>query len=232
MKWLYLWMAYLFGRVTEHGFGSETGALVFFGVLALFAFIILWRSNVVATVKFKFLGLILSLSYIGKFAFNHGLNNFKPGSEPDGFRGIKWGTKLLAAFPNLKKIKRVKSSSESYPFLESYLKDEEDLKLGRANLETIEYGFWDEKFQGVGIVAKDPEDWYGLKEATFEKFGKGFQPSKHGEEYEWRGKKTRAILVRKEETKLGELFIGSEESLKELETYIKQKAKEGARKGF
>jgi hypothetical protein len=240
MKWLFLWfcviffiLAVLFGSITGNVLGSEDiGGIALFSALILFILRFLWRSDFGTKLRFRISSLILTLSFIGRFAFNHGLNNFKPGSEPDGFRGIKWGTKLLAAFPNLKKIKRVKSSSESYPFLESYLKDEEDLKLGRANLETIEYCFWDEKFIGVAIVAKDPEDWFGLKEVTFEKFGKGFQPSKHIEEYEWRGKKTSAFFRKEEETKLGELFIGSEESLKELKTYIKQKAKEGARKGF
>jgi hypothetical protein len=111
MKWLYLWLAYLFGRVTEHEFGPEAGALLFFCVVILFAGIILWRSNVPARVRFKFSSLILSLPYIGKFAFDHGLKNFRPGSEPDGFRGIKWGTEFLNAFSNLEKIKRFKPIS-------------------------------------------------------------------------------------------------------------------------
>jgi hypothetical protein len=116
--------------------------------------------------------------------------------------------------------------------LETYLKDEDDLKIGRANLKTIEYAFWEGRFQGVRIQGKEADDWDGLKEATFEKFGKGFQPSKHVEEYKWCGRKIRATLARKEETKLGELAIISEESLKETKTYIRQKAKEGAQKGF
>jgi hypothetical protein len=233
MKWLYFYLVYLTSKLTGGTFGPQIGLIFFFGLATLILFYIyIWRLRVHQKIKSEITTLILNIPHIGKLAFRHGLKNFKPCSEPDGFRGIKWGTKFLAAFPNLEKIKRFKPSSNFTPLLESYLKDEEDLKLGRANLKTIEYGFWDKKFQNVRIQAKEPEDWNGLKEATFEKFGKGFQPSKHVEEYKWRGKKTRAILVRKGETKLGELFILSEESLKEAKAYIKQKAKEGARKGF
>jgi hypothetical protein len=106
------------------------------------------------------------------------------------------------------------------------------LEIGRAKLKTIEYAFWDGKFQGGRIQAKEPEDWDSLKEATFEKFGRGFQADKQVEIYEWRGKETKAILEPNKETRLGTLVIASKESLKEVAVYMKPKAKEGAKKGF
>jgi len=242
MKWffygfwfclIFFFFAVLLGSETGKTLGSEEiGGIALLSALILFTLNLLWASNFGARLKFRISGLILTLPFIGGFTFNHGLRNVMPGSETDGFRGIKWRTKYLAAFPNLEKIKRFKPNSKFSPFLESYLKDEDDLKIGRANLKTIEYGFWDGKFLGVHIQAKEHEDWYSLKEATFEKFGRGFQASKHVEEYNWRGNKIRARLVRNEETKLGELAIFSKESLKEKKAYIKQKAKEGATKGF
>ena len=119
---------------------------------------------------------------MGKFAFNHGLKNFKPGSEPDGFRGIEWKTEFSIAFPTVKDVKQFKPDLRLTP-LKSYAKEEDNLEIGRAKLKTIEYAFGDGKFQGGRIQAKEPEDWDSLKEATFEKFGRGFQADKQVEIY-------------------------------------------------
>lgn len=231
VKWLYLWVAYLFGRAAEHEFGSGIAGLVFFGVLTLFALIILWRSNVGTRLRFKVSSLILTLPFLGKFAFNHGLKNFKPGSEPDGFRGLTWKIEFSIVFPNIKAVKQFRPDSR-YPLLKSYVKEEDDLEIGGARLEAIEYAFWDGRFQGVLIKAKEPEDWAGLKETSFERFGRGFQLHKHLESYHWEGEKTRAILERNKDSKLATLIIASKEILREIASYTKQKAKEGARKGF
>jgi hypothetical protein len=232
MKWLYLWFAYMISKPFGRVFGEEIGASILGGILFLFGMIILWRSKIGQKVRFQISVLILLLPYLGKLAFNHGFRNFPPGSEPSGFRGIKWETEFSSVFPEFNKTKEFKTDSRYDGLLKSYFMEDDDLTIGMAVLETIEYAFWDGKFQGVRIQAKDPVDWDGLKETTFEKFGRGFQPDKHVETYEWRGKETKAILERNKESKLGTLAIASIESLKEVARYMKQKAKEGAKRGF
>jgi len=140
MKWFFLWLAYLFSRVAGGQLGSEIGGLVFLGALILFALILLWRLNVVARIKFRILSIILTLPCISNFAFNHGLKNFKPGSEPDGFRGIKWRTEFSTAFSNAEKVKESKTIARYEP-LKFYLIEGDDLKIGLAKLESIEHAF-------------------------------------------------------------------------------------------
>jgi hypothetical protein len=42
---------------------------------------------------------------MGGFSFSQLLNNLNPGSEPDGFGGIKWGTDL-SALKNMKFLRK------------------------------------------------------------------------------------------------------------------------------
>jgi len=228
---VFLWLAYLFSRVAGGEFGSEIGGLIFLGALILFVLILLWRLNVVARIKFRISSIILILPYVIKFAFNHGLKNFKPGSEPDGFRGIKWRTEFSTAFSNAEKVKESKTIARYEP-LKFYLIEGDDLRIGLAKLESIEHAFWNKRFQGAHIQTKGYENWVGVKQATFEKFGRGFQLNRRIKRYEWQGKAARATLDYEEESKLGRMSIISKDSLREVAAYVKQKAEEGAKKRF
>jgi len=71
-----------------------------------------------------------------------------------------------------------------------------------------------------------------IKEAVFEKFGKGYQPNEFIERYVWGGTRTGMMLEYNEISEIGRLWMFSIEIDKEIEAYRKQKAKEGAEKGF
>ena len=154
--------------------------------------------------------------------------NYKPGSEPDGFRGIKWGTDIST----LKDMEYL-GIDPSYGGMKKYTRKNEDLHLGGAKLEIIGYGFWRGKFCGVQILTKGSTNWRGLRDAVFEKFGPGWQLDKSIERYIWPfGDITGMFLEYNKVSEKGKLQIYSAEIGKQMKAYEKQKAREGAEKGF
>ncbi len=131
---------------------------------------------------------------------------FNPGVEPDGFRGIKWG-QSLDSVEGMKQIGVEVSDSGSM----IYKKERDRLKLGYVELEKIEYYFWKDRFSKVVIYVKGPANWKGLQEATFERFGRGYQPESTKEDYAWYGNTTRMLLSYDEKEKRGILTMFSRE---------------------
>ena len=151
------------------------------------------------------------------------LNNFKPGSEPDGFRDIKWGTDIST----LKDM--ILKEEDPNGLLKIYRRKGDILEIGAAKLKSIGYCFWQGKLIEVLIQT---EDFSGenLKNACFEKFGQGAKMSRHPEDYRWDGKM--ALIVLSISANKGVLLIQSQEIARQQEVYERQKAKEGAKKGF
>lgn len=163
---------------------------------------------------------------------------FKPGSEPDGFRGIKWWT-------NIKELSGMRyiKSAPIYGIVEGYIRENDELKMGDALLKRILYWFWmGENFYSVEIYTEGYINFDRLKEVVFEKFGEGSQPNKDVEEYFWSGEITTMCLAYNKSKDEGCLRITSNimsllwKSLvnkkQVIKEYYKKKAKEGAEKGF
>lgn len=172
------------------------------------------------------LSILLIYLILGNFAFaKPGI--FKSGSEPDGFRGIKWGTDFSTVEKEMEYIRiHPLGGSET----KVYLRKEDELYIGEAELKKIEYHFWKGKFCMVNILTKELSNWYSLKEVIFEKFGPGYK----GDEltYAWFGETTGVTLTYNGIFKEGVLLLRSEKIFDQIETVKKQKAKEGAKKGF
>ena len=80
------------------------------------------------------------------FTYNY---TFKPGTEPDGFRGLKWGTDIATLDP----LHTMEVIAIVGPFV-YYKKNREDLHLVNVKLNDIVYEFWNGKFSGVIIKVK------------------------------------------------------------------------------
>ena len=152
---------------------------------------------------------------------------FKPGSEPDGFRGIKWGTDISTLSDM-----EYSWTDPSCGGTKAYHRKSDDLHLGAAKLKEICYYFWREKFCNVYVLTEDYVNWAGLKKTVFEKFGEGSQNNKYIESYVWYDDITTMTLGYNEISERGELWMFSKEITKQQDAYKKQKAKEGAEKGF
>jgi hypothetical protein len=139
------------------------------------------------------------------FTYNY---TFKPGSEPDGFRGIKWGTDIATLDP----FKTMELLAMVGPFT-YYRKNNEDLHLVTVKLDDIIYEFWNGKFAGVIIKVRGERQFQVLKDYCFARFGEG-QRSKilqqmDVQDFYYNGVKTRMQLKYSDIDREGELSLYS-----------------------
>jgi len=113
---------------------------------------------------------------------------YKPGSEPDGFRDIKWGTDIST----LKDMVFVMAVEKN---VKRYERKRDELKIGKAKLDYIQYEFRKGKFYLVEIGFQGVENFNRLKETMFETYGKGQKMTDNTESYFWEGEKTDIIMI-------------------------------------
>ena len=156
--------------------------------------------------------LILLVVLMGVFGFSPPDQpvNFKPGSEPDGFRGIKWGTHIST----VNDMVQVWENGDR----KFYTRKGEDLEIGGAKLHQIIYVFWQERLMEVRVsILKNYDgsrdelvNFNIVKDICFEQFGERKTPMLAREEYTWRGEKTWVRLGRGDLDSL-RLVVGSVE---------------------
>lgn len=135
-------------------------------------------------------------------------SGFKPNSEPDGFAGIKWDTEFSEVKSDMVESRTI--SEPTTPDVKIkiyYTKKGDNLKMGEAQLNKLEYGFWKGKFAEVQIVATGIENFSQLKKLLFERYGAVDKPVQGV--YFWNGGVTRIALRYDEPTKTSLLAISS-----------------------
>jgi len=153
--------------------------------------------------------------------------NFKPDSEADGFRGIKWGQDISTV-----KGLIFHSTDPSYGGVALYTREGDELRMGGAELELILYGFWQDKFCDVRISTKGFSNWSIFKAIVFEKFGEGYQGNEYIEKYTWWGEKAWMVLDYNEISKEGKLVMWSKDISKQQEEWEKEQVKKGVEEGW
>ena len=134
-------------------------------------------------------------------------SGFKSNSEPDGFAGIKWGSEFSETKSDMVEPRSISDPAEPNVKIKIYYtKKGDDLKMGEAQLDKIEYVFWREKFAEARINSTGPENFDRLKIFLFEKYG---TVNKFQGAYSWEGSITRIALRYDEPTKPCLLTIGS-----------------------
>jgi len=119
-------------------------------------------------------------------------SEFKSGSEPDGFRGIQWGTDI-ATLRDRVLVMTIDNDTKRYK------RNEDTLKMGEVKLDYIHYEFWKGIFYLVDIEFEGAENWNNLRARMFATFGKGQNHSEEKEQlsagYRWEGEKTTIIMI-------------------------------------
>ncbi len=103
--------------------------------------------------------------------------------EPDGFRGIKWGT-------NISEVKDMVLIAEPYEDAKVYKKRNEDLSAWGVGFDNIEYTFDKGKFSDLTAKTKGAQKWEALKASLFKNYGRAFNEnllsfSRGPEQYVW-----------------------------------------------
>ena len=134
-------------------------------------------------------------------------SGFKPNTEPDGFAGIKWGTEFSEVKSAMVELGSISDPAEpSVKIKIYYTKKGDNLKMGEAQLDKMEYVFWRGKFAEARINATGPENFDRLKKFLFEKYG---TVTKFQGAYSWEGSVTRIALRYDEPTKPCLLTVAS-----------------------
>ena len=124
-----------------------------------------------------------------KPGFPQTLNNFKPGSEPDGFGKIHWGVDVIT----LKNIEYCRKDP-SYGGIDIYRKKGDELCICGVAAKDTEFLFWKGRFCGIIFLGEGFSGYEQLRSAVSKEFGEGNKPFTDQEYYVWEGKKTLMAL--------------------------------------
>ena len=124
-----------------------------------------------------------------KPGFPQTLNNFKLGSEPDGFGKIYWGVDVIT----LKNIEYSRKDP-SYGGIEIYRKTGDAPFICGVVAKNTEYLFWKGRFCGITFFEEGFSGYEQLRSAISKEFGEGNKPFTDQEYYVWEGKKTLMVL--------------------------------------
>jgi hypothetical protein len=154
---------------------------------------------------------------------------YKPGAEPDGFGGIKWGTDM-ATLKGMEYFRTVVIGGtlpvELWDFdrmemrhriaIDIYTKEGDKLMFGKARLASIEYGFSNGRLCEVTVIATGVRNWNSFRQAVLAKYGRGVRVSGSSPEgrenldwYEWWGKTSEMELLYVRVSQRAKLWIGS-----------------------
>ena len=152
-------------------------------------------------------GVILAFG-VGVFGCTQQPTSFRPNSEPNGFAGIKWGTEFSEVRSDWVESRSLSNPTEPNVKVRIYYtKKGDNLKMGEAQLDKTEYGFFRGKFAEVQITAGGSKNFDHLKKFLFDKYGT-VEKSTQGL-YSWNGPVTRIALRYDEPIKTSLLTISS-----------------------
>ena len=101
-------------------------------------------------------------------------------NEPDGFRGIKWGTDFSANTSEMSVVEKVKDEI-------FYFRKGDKLSIGGAELKRITYGYRKGKLMSIMLNSSGINNKTALIDAFREQFGRPDKPNQFLDQYWWRG---------------------------------------------
>ncbi|MFH1039016.1 MAG: hypothetical protein V1789_10165 [PVC group bacterium] len=148
---------------------------------------------------------IAGLMLVGGFS---SAGDFKPGSEPDGFRGISWGTEI-GELTGLNLLRR----EPDHGGVDVYARTGETMVVGSAPAAAVEYFFWRGLFYRGAVLTAGAEDYQQLQQAVFAEYGVGEidpAPVPGATSFSWEGDITSMRLQYQEASRSGSLVLASQ----------------------
>ena len=131
-------------------------------------------------------------------------DDFKAGSEPDGFRGIKWGTELP------QEVKERGASQKAVHGYMVYHKPHDDTKIGTVTPDKVSLIFKNDRFIAVEMLSHGKDNWTEVCKVLKRGYGEGIsKEDANTEEYYWFGNKTFIGTEFNRSTKEIKIVIGS-----------------------
>jgi hypothetical protein len=120
-------------------------------------------------------------------------------NEPDGFRGIKWGTNIKD-LPEMGTPTATGSDNSQF-----YARKDDKLKIGDADLESLSYLFYKDRFFSVFITFSSLANATAIRETSFQQYGAGHRPNRFMQRYFWTGSTMSITYDYNEVSKIGAL---------------------------
>lgn len=108
-------------------------------------------------------------------------------NEPDGFRGVKWGTELSSR----KDMQRLAQDKNGNVY---YKRHNDKMQIGDAPLNMVWYREHHHQFESVYMEASGADNQSSLLAALNHRFGPGARASLSAEKYLWDGPTTRIFV--------------------------------------
>jgi hypothetical protein len=106
--------------------------------------------------------------------------------EPDGFRGIKWGT-AISECPDMVRQAELKDTI-------LYHRANDKMVIGDAVVDQVLYGFYKGRFYYANINFSNLVNFKGVKDTLFQAYGDGAQSNPYIDKYVWLGNSVKMIL--------------------------------------
>lgn len=103
-------------------------------------------------------------------------------NEPEGFRGLKWGSDFSA----VKNEMVYSRTDDSYGGIDFYTRKNEELVVGSTAILEIEYGFWRGQLSCVTIYT-NKKNWNSVTEELIAEFGIPYKSPQKDNSYWWFG---------------------------------------------
>ena len=141
-------------------------------------------------------------------------------NEPDGFRGIKWGTRIS----ELSDMRLTEDSKEE----RYYTRLNDKMQIGSTEIERIVYGFYKDRFFVVIVTCRHHDNFSKLRETLFQLYGSGYSPNPAVEKYYWMGDSVNVVLDFKEVQQKGLIWFSYKPLAEEQQKDMKDSGKKGA----
>ena len=125
-----------------------------------------------------------------------------PPLRPDGIGDLKWGTHATS----ISGLQQKQTDSGLKDVVE-YIRPNDGLKLGEAELTSIVYAFWRNQLYTVTIWIQGPSNYKALRQKAFDHFGRGSRPDDAAEKYLWTNSDTDLMLKYTNEDQNGFLWM-------------------------
>ena len=142
-------------------------------------------------------------------------------NEPDGFRGIKWGTDIRK-LPDMVLLERDGD-------IKIYYRKFDQLKIENVHVDEIVYRFYKNRFCAVHILFDGFSNFTRLKSVLSRQHGQGENPNRHLEKYFWLGANVNIDIEYNEIERKGGIRYFVKSSYEEQKKGDKEKARKGAR---
>jgi hypothetical protein len=142
-------------------------------------------------------------------------------NEPDGFRGIKWGTDIRK-LPDMVLLEREGD-------VKIYYRKFDKLKIEDVYVDEIVYRFCKNRFCAVHILFDGFSNFTKLKSVLVRQHGQGENQNRHLEKYFWLGANVNIDIEYNKVERKGGIRYFVKSSYEEQKEGDKEKARKGAR---